>query len=89
MAALFVIQRSKVDRIDGTGGIGIGWSILLVGLDVGSKRDLAVLVVVQIPAGHDNMWAEIFGYSALAGNRFNCLVDTIAKYFSIILGFTL
>jgi hypothetical protein len=46
MASLLVVIVSKINAIQGARGIGIRWIRLIVGLDIGSKSILTMLVIV-------------------------------------------
>jgi hypothetical protein len=46
MASLLVVIVLKINAIQGVRGIGSGWIRLIVGLDVGSKSILTMLVIV-------------------------------------------
>jgi hypothetical protein len=46
VASLLVVIVLKINAIQGVRGIGIGWIRLLIGLDIGSKSILTMLVLV-------------------------------------------
>ena len=61
MSTLNVVNRSKVDSIDGSGMLGICWLVLVMSLAVGAKRNPTMFVVVDGCAVDNGMRAEILG----------------------------
>jgi hypothetical protein len=79
MASLLIVIVLKINAIQGARGIGIGWIRLIVGLDVGSKGVLTMLVIVKISLMQNHTRTVILRDSILGWEEIQLLGGIISK----------